>query len=415
MKDATREFVRIHKRIIAPLKKALEAAIVRAARKNCWYDPWNRRGNRADYGILYEYVDPFIKAADVADILSMVEFLLEKAKRQIEHSNDDGDCAGQARYWAHKLVKAAVKKNYGHIPLIDWAIGITSKDIYLLTDAETIVLEKNNTTSAEVWNEIANHYKGTNRRVYLLALKKAGKTEERQKSLKAVARKKRDYAFLIDDALSRGSRAEALELCEQGLSQDGIAEASALGLRFMQAYLKVAEGRYDQEFDLLQKCFERDQSISNYEAVMELAVAIGRESQSRIELLTKLESSKKWDILSQIALREYRLMDAARYYWETQKTSSGVRCGYEPYKFDLDLADRLSRVYPAEAEKVLRHIVDLCLASYMPDYESVNCALHSLKPVLFVQGRSEDWTSLLESLRTRYRRKRNLMEIIDGL
>ena len=100
-----RELARIHKRKIAPLKKVLESAIVRATKTDCWYDPWNRKGVRADYGVLYEPVFAFVKDADVEDILQMVDFLLEKAKRQIEHSNDEGDCAGQVRYWAQNLVK----------------------------------------------------------------------------------------------------------------------------------------------------------------------------------------------------------------------------------------------------------------------------------------------------------------------
>ena len=94
------ELARIHARRIKPLKKALESVISSAAKKNCWYDPWNRRGDRADWSILHEKVEAFIKEADVEDILPMVDFLLEKAKRQIEHSNDEGDSAGQARYWA---------------------------------------------------------------------------------------------------------------------------------------------------------------------------------------------------------------------------------------------------------------------------------------------------------------------------
>ena len=43
-----RELARIHKRKMAPLKKALESAIVRAAKTDCWYDPWNRKGLRVD-------------------------------------------------------------------------------------------------------------------------------------------------------------------------------------------------------------------------------------------------------------------------------------------------------------------------------------------------------------------------------
>ena len=190
-----RELARIHKRKMVPLKKGLESAIVRAAKTDCWYDPWNRKGLRADYGVLYEPVNAFIKDADVEDILSMVDFLLEKAKRQIEHSNDEGDCAGQARYWAQKLVKAAVKKNDRHVELIDWALGIVPKDIYFLTDAEYLVLEKNKTVTTEVWEKIAEHYKKSNRRVYLLALKKSGKVEERQKTLRTEAKRKKDYAY----------------------------------------------------------------------------------------------------------------------------------------------------------------------------------------------------------------------------
>ena len=59
--DIMRELARIHKRKMAPLKKALESAIVRAAKTDCWYDPWNRKGVRADYGVLYEPVNAFIK------------------------------------------------------------------------------------------------------------------------------------------------------------------------------------------------------------------------------------------------------------------------------------------------------------------------------------------------------------------
>lgn len=173
----------IHDQKIKPLKKALESAIVKASKKDCWYDPWERRGNQADWGILSEKFEAFIKEAEVKDILPMVEFLLEKAKRQIQHSDDEGDCEGQARYWAQRLIKAATKKNSDHITLIDWAIKVITKDKYFLTDAKTIVLDKNKFPSQETWNEIANHYKGLNRRIHLLALQKAGRENEREKIL----------------------------------------------------------------------------------------------------------------------------------------------------------------------------------------------------------------------------------------
>ncbi len=409
------EYQRIRKRIMGGLRKNLENAIERASKKNCWYDHWNRRGDRADYGILYEPVDAFLKEANVEEILPMVEFLLEKAKRQIEHSNDDGDCAAQARYWAHKMVKAAVKKNCSHIALIDWALSMVPKDIYFLSDAETIVLDKNNVTSPEVWSEIAEHYKGSDRRVYLLALKKAGNNEERQKSMRETARRKKDYVFLVEDALLRGERAEAREICESGMSQNGAEKEMVLSLRNKLAHLDAAEGRYERELELRVEWFEREQSVSSYESLMELSIAMGRREQTRAAVIKKLESSKNWYVLARIALKEGNLMDAAGYYWRQEEKSAVSRYGYEPYKFDFDLSDRLSRVHPAEAVKVLSHLVDKSLQGYTPEYECVNRALVALKPLFYVLGMPQEWEDTLKSLRAAHPKKKTLREMIDGL
>ena len=413
--DIMRELARIRKRKMAPLKKALESAIVRAAKTDCWYDPWNRKGVRADYGILYEPVNAFVKDAAVGDILPMVEFLLEKAKRQIEHSNDEGDCAGQARYWAQKLVKAAVKKNDHHIMLIDWALGIVPQDIYFLTDAEELVLEKNKAATSEVWEKIAEHYKKSNRRVYLLALKKSGRVEERQKTLRTEAKRKKDYAYLIEDALSRGARAEAREIYERALGKAGIDGTKVKELKSGLAHLDVAEGRYDREFDLRWSAFVRGPTMARYVSLKEVALAMGRLEAVCTDAIRKLESVGEWRLLSQIALSECRLADAAKYYLKSAEKSFGRRWGYEPYKFDLELSDRLLRIYPLEAVKALRHLVDESICGDMPDYECVRHALSLLKQCLFVLGKASEWAVLMESLRLQYPKKRNLMAVLDGL
>lgn len=413
--DVMRELARIHKRKITPLKKALESAIVRAAKTDCWYDPWNRKGVRADYGVLYNPVDAFIKEADVADILPMVEFLLEKAKRQIEHSDDEGDCAGQARYWAQKLVKAAVKKNDNHIALIDWALGVVPKDIYFLTDAEELVLEKNKTATPEVWGKIAEYYKKSNRRVYLLALKKSGRIEERLKTLRTEARRKTDYAYLIEDALSRGVRSEAREIYEHALGDVKIDKAKLELLKSGLANLEAAEGRFEREFDLRWSAFAREPTIARYVSLKEVAWATGRVEAVCTDAIRKLESAGEWRLLSQIALGECKLADAAKYYLKNSEKSIGRRWGYEPYKFDLELSDRLSRVYPHEAVKVLRHLVDESICGDMPDYECARHALSLLKQCWFMLGKASEWTALLESLRLQYSKKRNLLTILDEL
>lgn len=405
----------IHDQKIKPLKKALESAIVKASKKDCWYNPWERRGNQADWGILSEKCEAFIKEAEVKDILPMVEFLLEKATRQIQHSDDEGDCEGQARYWAQRLIKAATKKNSDHITLIDWAIKVITKDKYFLTDAKTIVLDKNKFPSQETWNEIANHYKGLNLRIHLLALQKAGRENEREKILKKSAKQKKDYAYLVEDALSRGDCEEALNICERGIAQLKGAELKIEELNILAARIEASHGQYDRALNLRKKFLMEHPSLENYTSLLELATVQNISEQIRIEALEKLEVAQEWYILMDIALQEYRLLDAVKYYWHIHKESSSVYYGSNPFKQDFDLAERLSGIYPIEAAKILRRVVYESLTAYQPMYEYVEQALTSLKSEFLVSGKFEEWKELVQTLRADHPRKRNLKEILDRL
>lgn len=407
-----REYERFRKRTMAPLKKAVELAITKASKKNCWYDPWTRRGDRADYGVLYEPVDAFLKMAALEDILPMVEFLVEKANRQIEHSDDEGDCAGQARYWAHKLIKSAIKKNCDFLSLIDWAVSMVPKDLYFLTDAETMVLEQNKITPPEVWSDVAAHYKGKDRRIYLLALKKAGKGDERRKALRTSAKLKRDYVFLVEDALEHGSRADAISVCERGLADSSIDRNKSESLKSTLARLLVVDGKFDNELSMRQQMFERDLSVSSYGSLLEVAEFAGKREELRAAAIKKLEASGNWYDLVRIAVQEHRLLDAVEYYWRQHSKSTGCHGARE---FDFDLADRLSRVCPQEAVKIFRRLVEESLANYSVDYECIRRALISLRPLLFALDKSAEWRDLLRTLRAQNTKKRNLIAILDEL
>lgn len=188
------------------------------------------------------------------------------------------------------------------------------KDTYSLTNAEEFVLEKNKTAMPEVWGKIAEHYKMSNRRVYLLALKKSGRVEECQTTLRAEAKQKNDYAYLIKDALSRDARAEARQIYELALGKTEIDGKKVEELKSGLAYLDVAESRYEREFDLRWRAFVRHQTLLSYVSLMEVAGAMGTVGQVRTDAIRKLESDGEWRLLSQIALSECRLADAAKYY-----------------------------------------------------------------------------------------------------
>jgi hypothetical protein len=109
-----------HRKAMREPAKRLRAAIEQASKKRCWYNGWKHEGDRADYGILYDPMREFLPEAQFSDICAMCDFLLAKANKQIEKSDDDGDCAGQARYWMERMLKALMKCEGSLAEKIGW-------------------------------------------------------------------------------------------------------------------------------------------------------------------------------------------------------------------------------------------------------------------------------------------------------
>ena len=416
MKKIEEEIQKIRNKRMKGIIKYLESAIIKATRKNCWYDCWKRKGNLADYGVLKTPMEIFIKEANVDEILQMVEFLMEKAMRQIENSHDEGDCESQARYWVHKLIKAAVKKDTSHITLINWAITIEIKDIYELTSATKIIIEKNNVPSENTWNEIAEYYKtNKKRKIYLIALKKAGKTVQLKKTLTATAKKTRNYVSLAKQALSNGYLNKAKEICQLGLADTKTTQEKKDDLADIQAQIEAGEGFYENELVLRLAEFEEEISMSTYYNLMELAVAMNRRDEIHNKAIKLLEEKSKWKTLIDIATSEYRLLDAIKYYWLNNNNdntyyTNGYSCDY-----DLKLAKKISRIYPEEAIKILNITLHKSINTYTPLYEHSSIALKKLKKLYHIVGKPKEWDALLEELHTKYPKRRNLKEIIENI
>jgi hypothetical protein len=114
-------------------------------------------GDRADYGILYDPMRDFLSEARFGDICAMCDFLLKKANAQIEKSNDDGDCAGQARYWMEKLLKALMKTDANLGEKIGWLEDFQERDEYSLADFAKTMFDKKNTLTRDDLVSVGRH------------------------------------------------------------------------------------------------------------------------------------------------------------------------------------------------------------------------------------------------------------------
>ena len=145
-----------HRKAMREPTKRLRAAIEEASKKRCWYDGWKHEGDRADYGILFDPMRDFLLEAQFDDICAMCDFLLKKANAQIEKSNDDGDCAGQARYWMERLLKALMKTEATLGEKIGWLEDFQKRDEYSLADFANTMFDKKNTLTKEDWSRLAD-------------------------------------------------------------------------------------------------------------------------------------------------------------------------------------------------------------------------------------------------------------------
>ena len=145
-----------HRKAMREPTKRLRAAIEQASKKRCWYNGWKHEGQLADYGILHEPMRVFLSEAQFGDICAMCDFLLKKANAQIEKSNDDGDCAGQARFWMEKLLKALMKSEANLGEKIGWVEDFQKRDEYSLADFANTMFDKKNTLTKEDWSRLAD-------------------------------------------------------------------------------------------------------------------------------------------------------------------------------------------------------------------------------------------------------------------
>ena len=392
---------------------ALKAAISKATSRDCWYNAWEHKGVRADYSGLEEPLKSFLGIAELKDIQMMCAFLMAKAKRQIERSHDDGDCASQARYWMQHLVKAAIKVGGDgpEIPL--WAVRIGDKDTYALTDAVAIVWEGAKEYPRQTWSRVADELRNNNS-LYLRALGKAGRDEERLAAEKECFESTGNCEGLVKTLLDRGRIAEASAICKKVCAK--YLKRGSYGSWMLATYRRilVAQGHCADVAKLDEEMFRADPSESSYIDMIDSAITVGDVAAVRNRAYEFLVSRQKFSLLVRLALSEHRIDDAIKYYREYAAVTAKDRFYWNRNNcdFDWEVADRIARHNPAEAEWMWKQIIATNDRPDQAAYRNIGRALENLKGVMLASGRTKDWRELCDSLRAKYPKRINLLEII---
>ena len=453
-----------HRKAMREPTKRLRAAIEQASKKRCWYNGWKHEGELADYGILYEPMREFLSKALFGDICAMCEFLMAKANAQIEKSDDDGDCAGQARYWMKKLLKALMKSEADIAEKTVWLEDFQKRDDYFLADFARSMFNKRNTLSPEDWSRVADmkiaRFKNVPKveddgrtdddiRGWLddktaveeieAALRNAGRADEITDFRKSILGRFGSAEDVAEALLADGSAQEAESWFAKDLEQYPTSITARVRLRefaLARGDLLTAAA-YDAE------SFFDDPTLSAYDQLMAICTVIGLEDAVRVVVFRSLESGIRPDfnetktddwplpivalrrilveepvpnfrLLSELAWREHCPKEALSFYkreLERRKKSDGKQV----MDSDWLMADRIAPIWPEEAMAIWESIIQNSTDAYQGDYDNIVRALKCMKPILFILGRAKEFRARVRSMIESNKRRRNLVEALEAL
>ena len=452
-----------HKAMREPTKR-LRAAIEQASKTLCWYNGWKHEGQLADYGVLYEPMREFISKAQFSDICAMCEFLMAKANAQIEKSDDDGNCADQARYWMEKLLKALMKSEVDIAEKTAWLEDFQKHDDYYLADFAKRMLNKRNTLSQEDWSRLAdmkiarfknspkvedNGWSDEDIHRWLddkdaveeieAALRNAGRADEITDFRKAILGRFGTAEDVAESLLADGRTQEAEEWFAKALEK----HPTSIAVRMRLREFALARGdlltaaAYDAE------SFFDNPTIGAYDQLRAICTVVGLAEAVRVVVFRSLESGIRPDfnetktedwplpivalrrflveepvpnfgLLSELAWREHRPNEALSFYkrgLERRKKGGGKQV----WDSDWLMADRIAPIWPEEAIAIWERIIQNSTDAWQGDYDNIVRALKCMRSILFILGRAKEFRARVRNMIESNKRRRNLVDALEGL
>ena len=125
-----------------------------------------------------------------------------------------------------------------------------------------------------------------------------------------------------------------------------------------------------------------------------------------------------YQILIKLAMEEKRPHDGLKWYDVSIEEGSGAQRGRRavPVELEKEIAEAVASSHPDRAVDIFVKAADsVASETNTRTYPEAGRLLREAKRVLEKNGRGAEWSSILQDFRLNHRRKRRLMEVLDGI
>lgn len=451
MRASTADFVRM-------AKQAIKSATAG------YYDRWDRRGGHdkvPDYGTVEEYFGKLKEAGDWKSLCTLGFDLLEKGQRQIEWSHDEGEIYHQVIDCMKIVVDAMEASPLSALEKAMWMLEFEKHDHFsFVRETGANFLDKDSLTPEE-WGKVADilmagfkdrlraskeedWYDLDGQRCKIAsALENAGREDEVVDLLVSSLKKTHCYESLVNLLLRLDRRDEAIAWCRKGIVAC-MKDAPGISVSLRNKMRSFAEEKGD---DLLVAAYDTLKflsypGLSEYEQMRKSCMRVKKWEKVRDLALKYLETGRRpdgklgwplpdtgdpvdrgWEknfpdehLIIEIALHEKRYADAVRWF----KTCLNDNLpSWNAYRFPdqgWDVAKAVADVLPEDAIAIWKVAIERnCRTAASYAYQAIVSALSEMRPVMERLGRRSEWEKIVLNLREEYKKRKNLVQMLDGL
>jgi uncharacterized Zn finger protein len=448
----------------AAVVRRIRDEITDASRHVDWRGDWRGEGSIPDYSRVQSGLERLLDDGHADAVVELGKELFRAGQEQLGRVHDHGATSMEIAECMAIVFRALRKSTLADSSKILYAIELSLADEYGLDEGVAAFVDRK--WSKATWSAVAdalaprlardrstaitelrNRYRldqVSDRLIH--ALDAAGRGEEADRICEEEAPRTGSYERLVRRLMGGKRLDEARAWAERGYTAlRESAPGSAASLRTLLSDLARRRRQWPLAAAYAADHFFERPSVAALQELLSAAQKAGCEREVRAAALGFLETGRRparssewplpasglpaterprmgavnrpadhWDVLRDLAIEEDRPADVL--LWHDRLAAPGRRGVLRSDDADLEVAHAVAATHPDRAIELYRKAAKRLIEEAQPDaYVEAGELLRRVRDLLRSSQRSNEWEMLLAEIREAHRRKRRLMEVLDGL